>query len=239
MTKQESINTAYNTLCSSYSSISLSRNAYCSSIDKLVLNYAGGTEYLDIGSATGARLDNLRKSLNLPYVYSIEPSLDMYDKLRSYSNIRPYHLSAQQYVPEFDQKFDCVTALWNVFGHIPSESLLHQSLTNIRKYMKPHSVLLFDVNNRHNYSSYGVKALFRSTLDYFDFRRERGDTTIFLSQNNQKIPLYGHLFAISEVKTMLSQSGFSIKNIHYVNYNTGRVCSSRFLGQIFVCASPC
>ena len=131
--KQELINMSYDKLAEDYNNIADLRRNYCNTIDMLIQDNFWGENILDIGSGNGERIANIQKELNVQ-VYSIEASDNMYRLLKNKKKICSRKTNAQEYQEDLVGKFDNVTALWNVFGHIPTEKDLNVCLNNVYKY---------------------------------------------------------------------------------------------------------
>ena len=235
--KQVRTNEGYDQLASSYKIIYDQRRTYLNAIDSLVIPYLNNSTVLDIGSGDGSRISYLYKSANIKKLFCLEPSLEMYKKLSKYDFIQAKMLTAQQEEIAFYNQFDVVTSLWNVFGHVGTLKELDISLVNIRKYLKNNGLLIFDVNNRLNGSAYGIPtALYRLFIDFFFFKRSRGDTYTKWDLNGKEIRAYGHIFSPFEVFKLLKSHKFKIIKTLYVNYTYGTISNNFFKGQMFVVA---
>jgi hypothetical protein len=90
-----------------------------------------------------------------------------------------------------------------------------------------------DVNNRHNGPSYGwARVICRTIVDFLLPNTKRGDTSYTWSVNGKTIPGKGHLFTFAEIKSLLRAEGLVISDAKFINYDTGAVSRSRFMGQI-------
>ena len=235
--KQIRTNAGYDQLASSYEIIYDQRRTYLNVIDSLVIPYLKNKTILDIGSGDGSRISNLYKSADIKKLTCLEPSLEMYKKLSKYDFIQAKKMTAQQEEIAFYNEFDIVTSLWNVFGHVGTLEELNMSLLNIRKYLKNNGLLIFDVNNRLNGSAYGMPtAFYRFFIDFFFFKRSRGDTYTKWHLNGKEIRAYGHIFSPFEVFKFLKLHKFRIIKTLYVNYTTGIISNNFFKGQMFVIA---
>ena len=232
---QESINRSYDKLASEYENIAEKRRTYCNEIDRLVEKNVIGRNLLDIGSGNGERIANIQKKLGID-VYAIEASTQMYELLRRKPNINARKGISQEFQNDLINRFDNVTALWNVLGHIPTARELGQSLDNIYRYLKKDGVFICDVNNRHNIKQYGYKVLGRIIIDIIDFKRMRGDVTTERKMRGENIKLYGHLFNRNEIVSALKDSKFKRVRVKYVDYDNGNRCM-RGTGQMFIVAS--
>ena len=233
--KQIITNYAYDCLAKSYKDFSYKKRTYINSINNLLIPYLKRKNVLDIGSGDGQRISKIYKEANIKKLTCFEPSLEMYKLLSKFEFINPENISAQKFIKKYSSKFDVATALWNVFGHISSLENLEKSLINIRKYLKKDGKLIIDVNNRLNASSYGLHvALYRIIIDYFNFKRVRGDVKNIWKVDGKEVIGYGHIFSPFEIKNIIKKNNFEIEKILYVNYENGTVSNNLFNGQMFI-----
>ena len=138
-------------------------------------------------------------------------------------------------IKDLNQKFDAITCLWNVFGHVSTNEKRLNILKDIKKKLNPKGYLIFDVNNRHNAKQYGIiKIIYRVLVDKFFFNEKRGDAKYEIVQENKKVKGYGHLFTIGEIELLIKKSNFQLKKVYFVNYSNGKVEKTPFFGQILV-----
>ena len=235
--KQIRTNAGYDQIAPSYKLIYDQRRTYLNAIDSLVIPYLKNRTILDIGSGDGSRISNLYNQANIKKLVCIEPSFEMYEKLTEYDFIQAKMITAQQEEIDLYNQFDVVTSLWNVLGHVGTLQELDISLINIRKYLKNDGLLIFDVNNRLNGSEYGIPiAIYRLFIDFFFFKRSRGDTFTKWDINGKEIRAYGHIFSPFEVFKFLKKHKFKIIKTFYVNYRTGKVSKNFLKGQMFIVA---
>ena len=233
--KQKVINKAYDKLASSYKNISESKKDYLQAINTLIIPYLNNKEVLDLGSGDGERIVSIYNETDIKRLTCLEPSNEMFKILSKYTFLEAIKKSAQVNIKELENKFDVVTALWNVFGHINSIENLEKSLTNIRGYLREEGRLIIDVNNRVNANSYGtLVAIYRLIIDAFYFRRKRGDVRTKWNINGEEVIGYGHIFSPYEIKSLLKSFGFKIEDVIFVNYNNGNLSTNMFNGQMFI-----
>lgn len=225
----------YDLIAEDYKNISFKKKTYLNGIDEIILKYLKDKKkILDAGSGDGIRLEKLKKKLKNCNFISIEPSRKMYEQFKKNSKI-PIKNFGLEKINKINQKFDAITCLWNVFGHIKNNKRRIHILKNIKKKLKPKGYLIFDINNRHNAKQYGIiRVLFRIVLDKFFFKEKRGDARYEILKNNKKIIGSGHLFTEYEIKKLIKKSNFKLKKIYYVNYVNGKIEKISFFGQILV-----
>lgn len=66
----------------------------------------------------------------------------------------------------FEEPFQVITCLWNVFGHVPEQHRLI-FLENLRNLLAREGRLYIDVNNRYNSRAYGWKVVLKNMLRDF------------------------------------------------------------------------
>jgi len=232
---QHLTNQAYTCLANDYPSICSDRQQYIEAIDNLVYPLLTGRKVLDVGSGDGKRIQRLVELACPESVLCVEPSEGMFALLTANSSLPALMQSAQTFNPELSNKFDVVTCLWNVLGHIPYAEL-KATLVHLNTYLVSSGVLIFDVNNRHNIQYGRLVSLYRRILDQFFFYPSRGDVCFAKSAGAISTTLYGHLFTHKEVVSLLESTGFRVLRHCTVNYSNGLVSSSLHHGQHFFVA---
>lgn len=225
---------AYDAMAPYYAEYSVNRKNYLESIDDIVIKAVlKKNRLLDIGSGDGRRLAKIKKMANLVDIIAIEPSEKMVSICREKAKVTVIKATAEE-ISELDiGQFDAVTALWNVFGHIPDRRGRIKALENIRSTLAPDGILILDVNNRHNASAYGYFSVIkRMLIDTFNFKEERGDAYYEWKVSDKVFHSKGHLFTSSEIEDLFNMTGFKIKSRFSVNYSSGEVSSNKYQGQL-------
>lgn len=233
--KETNIVEAYDAIAPLYEEYSSKRQAYLNAVDELVIgNLAPGIKWLDVGSGDGRRLAKIKNSVGLTDVAAIEPSAEMVKICAQNAQVPVY----QEFGENVDQldigTFDVVTALWNIFGHIPSSAARLKTLKNIAQKLEPGGKLMLDVNNRHNALAYGkLKVLARRVVDATNFKESRGDAHYEWEIGDKTFNASGHLFTPAEIEKLFGDAGFKIIERFSINYTTGEVSKSPHRGQLF------
>ena len=226
---------AYDAIAPLYAEYSAKYRDYLNAVDQLVIgSLRPGMRLLDIGSGDGRRIKKIADHVGLTYVTCVEPSGEMARLCRQGTGFTVHELFGHQldHLPE--GQFDAVTALWNVFGHMPDSSARVQTLRHIRSRLAPGGMVLLDVNNRHNRRSYGRFNVWRRRLiDIMDFDERRGDARFEWKIGDRSFPASGHLFTPAEMDELFKKSGFTRSDRFSVDYRTGAVSASPFDGQLF------
>lgn len=222
----------YNNIHTDYSSQSSKRMLYLNAIDELIVEqcYKSINSYLDVGCGDGRRTRKIAKLLGADKTVGIDTSKNMLPS----EKIDNIEFRCSQ-VSDLNQteKYDLVTILWNVLGHIPSFAEREKLLRDCSLHLTKKGKIILDVNNRHNVAAYGKKNAFRNIV-----RSAITDNSGWneLKYGNSKHMVYVH--DLQELKTLVKASGLKISKIEFVHYDTGALQSvpffKSFFGQIFI-----
>jgi SAM-dependent methyltransferase len=226
---------AYDAVAPHYEEYSKTKGAYLSAVENLVISkLKPHFRLLDVGAGDGRRLAIIKDRVGLTDITAIEPSKEMAKICREKAQVPVIEIFAEK-INELDiGSFDVVTALWNVFGHIPSSGARLQSLKNMAGKLKKDGIIILDVNNRHNALAYGrFKVFMRTIVDGLWFKESRGDTSYDWKIGNQTFKSSGHLFTPAEIEGLFTEAGLKIVERFSLNYMTGELSTSKFRGQLF------
>lgn len=225
----------YDAIAPVYDEYAQKKYAYLNAVDGLVqARIKDGARLLDIGAGDGRRLAKIKADKHLSEVVAIEPSAEMAKICRLKADCDVHEVFAERISDLNLGEFDVVTALWNVFGHIPTTEKRLKALWNIHACLKPNGVFMMDVNNRHNAAAYGgLKVLGRVVLDTLAFDERRGDAHYDWVIGDQTFKGFGHLFTPSEIEKLFKQVNLNVLERLSVNYATGEVSKSPYKGQMF------
>ena len=228
--KKTSVADPYDELAAQFSVLSDGRSAYLRTVDRLILHHAPEQvdAYLDIGSGDGQRGFRLGQALRAKQVHLLEPNRSMFnlqDALPQLPDVVRHNTSPLKHCPSL--RFDVITCLWNVFGHIlPSDERL-QTLSLIRSWLKPDGIFLADINNRLNISHYGLTSVLKNIIRDL-FKDEAGLFALPCGEGAYSV----YLHSPAEFDSLCTQAGFMIVKKYYVDYDTGRRRSHQWMGQI-------
>lgn len=216
----------YNAIGSSYREISKERELYLNTIDtytKQTLIKTNAENILDIGSGDGERILRIISGLELD-LWAVENSSFMCDqlikKIRRDRILRVDISDPSSQLP----KVDVVSALWNVFGHIPS---LELTLKKIHLSLNSYGTLIFDVNNPINIKQYGLVSVLRNVLNLVLLKRR-----LKFLLGNQNIRTEVYFRSDIEYRKLLKSAGFSNIRVRYIDYSTGEE-TTRLRGQMY------
>lgn len=229
----------YDIWAEKYKSMSSKRESYLASIEKLVVEsifskYKGKAttlSLLDIGSGDGIRISRVINSLSnefniIPTL--VEPSENLRRIcLEQLPNSEIISCNFESYDFNRDVKFDIITSLWNVIGHVNDPQVF---ITKAVSLMNNGSCLYLDANNRYNVSAYGLlnvaNNLAKDIADpgarhYFKLPVDERTYSKVYIHNQREIKQYFRCHP--NIKT----------SFKYINYDSGTQ-SSLFNGQIYM-----
>ena len=150
----------YNRLAPFYREYSIGRSRYIKAVDRILRQELTSKRrsLLDLGTGDGERIKNALKGHLHKFnkIYLVENSSNMIKQIKT---VPPMEIINKDFSAKnfsLKEKFDCVTCLWNVLGHIPEKNVL-TALTNIKEHLSPTGVAIIDINNRQNIKQYGKK----------------------------------------------------------------------------------
>jgi SAM-dependent methyltransferase len=223
----------YDELASEYQETSKRRLPYLLGVEKIVadvlLSSSPLRRLLDIGTGDGVRLARILKEIGAAEVVAIEQSSGMHHLAQK--NIPGVTILNQDFVEADIPKgyFTHVTALWNVIGHVKSRPIFIEA---VYKSLSKGGVFIFDVNNRYNVRAYGV----RNVAKNYGLDLIRGDASGRYSLQCGGVTTEVFIYSERLLRTDLMRAGFKIKDIIYVNYDTGIRENVPIFGQILCVA---
>lgn len=226
---------AYDAIAPLYAEYSQKYRNYLDTVDQLVIDrLAPGARLLDVGSGDGRRLKKITDACQPAEVIAVEPSEKMAALCRATTGFPVHQLFGDALATLPHTGFDAITALWNVFGHMPGSSLRLQTLQHMKQKLAAAGSIMLDVNNRHNQRAYGrLNVWRRRVVDALAFDESRGDAHYAWRIGNESFPASGHLFTPAEMDRLFEQAGLQVAERWSVNYGSGEVSRSPFEGQLF------
>ena len=203
---------------------SAERSDYIHAVNRII--YTGVTQpvknYLDIGCGDGMRGDQIIKNLHPKFSTLTDPPPDMISEASK--GLADEYINQPIHTLTTSKKYDAITCLWNVFGHIETKPLRLKSLVKIHNLLSDKGVCIIDFNNRYNVNHYGAASVFRNILKDLFLYKNRGWYN--LTENSQ---VYIHSF--KESRALIKKASLKIKRCLYVNYDTGNLERSGWSGQ--------
>ncbi len=214
---------AYDRLASHYSQFSDRRAAYLSSVEKHILSRIpkGFASLLDIGAADGSRPLRIASAAKISRVVLLEPSSRMSAAAPATPEV--WRTRAEELrVGDIHERFDAITCLWNVIGHIPGHDKRIRTLTNTAPLLSPEGLLFIDVIHRYNVRSYGMLATASRWLrDHIAPADTNGDVVASWKTGAGTISTYGHVFTDREMRRMAESAGLECVERVVIDYDIG------------------
>lgn len=195
---------------------------YLASVDDILISKIPHTNFswLDVGTGDGSRILDLSRKLDA-CVDVVEET----DLIKRYGLASEFNFAFQgkfENFPSFVARYDVVSFLWNVLGHVDNPQLV---LSKAHRLLKSGGILFFDVPSMLN-------------VDYGFWRVVRNSLLFSRSSFVVKHSPQGHLvrfFSQSLLREFLQSAGFRKIEFHYVS-KAGRKVYSGFRGQIICVA---
>jgi SAM-dependent methyltransferase len=221
---------AYDALAPYYSSLLESRKPYLKMVEAIVIAHSGApSSMLDVGSGNGVRALRIAAALNIGNIVLVEPSEAM--RRQSAENSAVWKQSVAE-VPETN-KFDLITCLWNVLGHLEGAPERASMLSRLRALLSPTGRLFLDVNHRYNAAAYGWRrTLLRMVHDLILPSEKNGDVIASWQAGSERIRTRGHVFTQRELSHLFKQAGLKVKARWIVDYETGQERRFSFSGNL-------
>lgn len=222
--------TYYNLIANNYKKQSNERIKYLNAIDDLIISDLKNSKinnYLDIGAGDGRRSFYIANAIKAKNLTLLDESTEMLKNISVKNNTKIVTDSFSKYKPQ--QTFDLITCLWNVIGHFESEELRFKFFEKISKLLNASGALYLDVNNRYNILNYGSDNVMRSLSK--DFMNDKSSGWFDIRSGNAKTKVYIH--SPFDINKYIEPTDLIIELVQYVNYDSGKIESSFFEGQLF------
>lgn len=210
---------AYERIAPWFRAISDRRRAYLDAIDTLITERipAGSVSLLDVGSGTGERARRIAERGGLTEITLLEPSCAM----RSGGGAgEVLDLRAEQ-LHLLPGRYDVITCLWNVLGHIFPRSRRVEVLRQFAR-LTPTGPVFIDLNHRYNAREYGFwMTAGRYFRDWTRSGESRGDVMVRWSAGDAECQTLGHVFTDGEFRRMCREAGLTVEARIVVNYRNG------------------
>jgi len=145
---------------------------------------------------------------------------------------------AAQDLPDSTDKFDVITCLWNVLGHLESHKTRQAALRKMSHMLSPNGLIFVDVNNRYNARSYGLlKSGFRFFYDVILPSEANGDVSFIWHVSERSIQASGHVFRPAEIETLLKEAGLRILERFVIDDKTGKLRRFKCEGHLLYVAT--
>ncbi len=188
---------------------------------------------LDIGAGDGSRALRIASAAKLSRVVLLEPSAGMSGAVAGRAELWPIRCEDIQ-VSTISQRFDVITCLWNVLGHMPGSEKRIRALKTAAALLSPEGILFIDVVYRYNLRSYGVSMTAARWLrDQLAPSETSGDVVAKWQTAAGEIRAYGHVFIDREMRRLAHASGLECVERVVIDYETGKIRRTACLGNLF------
>ena len=224
---------AYDAFAPRFRAYSEEKSAYIDAVDRIVARRVPqhARSLLDVGAGDGVRAVRLARSCGIETVVLAEPSSALHALCLAQPVAEVWRAHAEA-LPETARRFDVVTCLWNVLGHVAGREARLRALAGMGAKLAGGGVLFLDVNNRYNAAHYGwpavLKNLLRDTLkpatagDFIANRKDPQGATMHT---------FVHVFSRGELHALCRDAGLKPVEEHYLDYDTGET-RTRWSGQM-------
>lgn len=236
---------AYDRLAAQYDALSRRRELYLRGVEREIISRIpnGSRSLLDVGAGDGTRALQIASQSGTKRVVLVEPSRQMAGRSGGLAEVWPIRAedlavdapaeNHPAWGPRTAERFDLITCLWNVLGHVPTPKKRLRALTAIAQLLPPEGRLFLDVNHRYNAQSYGIFCTgARWVHDSFVRKQSNGDITARWDSGDDTISTYGHVFTHSEIMRLADGAGLELEERLVIDYDDGRVRRFAFQGNL-------
>jgi SAM-dependent methyltransferase len=248
---------AYDRLAAHYAGLSRKREPYLLSIEREIISRIsqGSQSLLDVGAGDGTRALRIASQLGIERVVLVEPSKQMAGKSGDHAEVRPLRAeglaqgclesaeednracgpgTAERGRPyTIAERFEVITCLWNVLGHVPTAEKRLLALSAIARLLAPNGRFFLDINHRYNLCSYGVLPTGgRWIRDLFSHSENNGDVLAKWDVGEGSLSTYGHLFTNAEIIRLADRAGLELEDRVVIDYESGQLCRFPFQGNL-------
>jgi len=218
-------NNYYDNISEEFKELSKNKINYLTTINYLAKNNIKDGLLLDIGSGNGQRLKKIIEDKDV-VVNIVESSSRMVkEALKIFDKSLIYNCSFENF--NIKKKYTTVLALWNVLGHVDDRV---EFLRRVALFLEDNGVFIFDVNNRYNIKQYGLRYFLINILKDILNISNSGYFNIEFGGVKTSVYIYNE----AELLRDLRLSGLKVIDIKYIDYNSGAIIKTKFMGQIFM-----
>jgi len=225
---------AYHQLAPYYSHFSRRRAAYLRRVEELIATRIplGASSLLDIGAGDGQRALRIASTSQISQVVLLEPSVSMSGENPSACEVWRTRVEDLD-VSKVALRFDVITCLWNVLGHVEGSKNRVRALSLAAQLLSPKGLLFLDVIHRYNVRSYGVVMTAARWLgDHLAPSNDSGDVQARWQTSAGEIRTYGHVFTHPEMEHLARSAGLESSERVVIDYGTGKVHRPSCMGNL-------
>ena len=240
--------TAYDRLAAHYPALSRRRERYLSGVEREIVSRVppDNRSLLDVGAGDGARALRMASRLGIERIVLVEPSRTMAEKAATHAEVWMIRAEAlaepglRDLAPDgpgssgnVTERFDVVTCLWNVLGHVPGVETRLRVLRAIAHRLTPQGRLFLDVNHRYNLRAYGIFATgARWIYDLVSRKESNGDVLAQWNVGDTFVSTRGHVFVDGEIMRLAEAAGLELEERLVIDYGDGRIRRFAFQGNL-------
>jgi 2-polyprenyl-3-methyl-5-hydroxy-6-metoxy-1,4-benzoquinol methylase len=225
---------AYDRLAPQYEELRRRREAYLHSVEDSIIARLrrSAAALLDLGAGDGSRAARIARAAGIDRIVLLEPSSGM-SKL-SATRFELWPLRADELdAATIAERFDVITCLWNVLGHLPDGQKRIRVLKTAAQLLSAKGNLFVDFIHRYNVRSYGVLCTAARWLEDRVIPREsNGDVVATWNLNGKNISTCGHVFSHREIMLLAASAGLQLEERLIIDYQTGERRSFPCLGNL-------
>jgi SAM-dependent methyltransferase len=224
----------YDILAPHYRDYAAAKAAYLDAVDRLVIERipSGAASMLDVGAGDGSRSVRIAKARGIGTLVLAEPCKEMLAQGQGLDCAEMWSVAAED-LPETERRFDVITCLWNVLGHVPTYDRRVQALRKMGRLLTEQGRLFLDVNNRHNSRAYGIwRVIGRVAYDAVFPVNSKGDAVYTVRIGEKEVIAMGHLFHPGEMRGLFVAAGLDVCRRWAIDYRTGQRCMAPWKGQL-------
>ncbi len=215
---------AYDRIAPSFARLSEQRRAYLAAVEQLIVSSIppSSRSLLDIGAGDGVRALRIAQGAGLKEIVLLEPSAAM--RKNWPTGVTEWAMRAEDLHAQ-EGRFDAITCLWNVLGHIFPASARSEVLRQCARLLAPGGRIFVDVSHRYNAVHYGwLRTGWR-------FLRG-GSRDVMVHWQPEGVSTAGHVFTGREFVDLCNTAGVLIERRIVVDYATGAVHKWTFQGNL-------
>jgi 2-polyprenyl-3-methyl-5-hydroxy-6-metoxy-1,4-benzoquinol methylase len=187
---------------------------------------------LDIGAGDGSRALRIAGIARISKVILLEPGPRMASATPT--NVECWSVRAEELeAGNVGQRFDVITCLWNVLGHIQGSAKRIRALKNAAQLLSPVGLLFVDVIHRYNIRSYGTLATTARWLrDHVAPGERNGDVVARWQTSAGTIATYGHVFTDREMRRLAKAAELELVERVVIDYENGATRRFSCMGNL-------
>jgi SAM-dependent methyltransferase len=141
-----------------------------------------------------------------------------------YPQIEIWPVRAESLSPKpASERFDVITCLWNVLGHIAAENR-ERTLRAVAHLLSPDGKFFLDINHRYNLRAYGIlPTCGRWVRDRLFPIESNGDVRANWNVGESSISTCGHVFTHREIVRLAGATGLELEKRIVINYENGKI----------------